>query len=185
MTQTYLALLRGINVGGNSIVKMDKLKASFEKLKFAGVKTYIQSGNVLFDAEEESQIMLSKQIESQLLREFGIETKTALLSRSELAGVVDNKPDNFGSDSENYKYDVIFTIAPVTASDVQKELKLKEGVDTMSAGENAVYITRLKKELTKSRFSKITQAAVYPYITIRNWNTVQKLYAMIKERNNR
>jgi uncharacterized protein (DUF1697 family) len=182
VTTTYLALLRGINVGGNGIVKMDGLKTLFEGLGFTGVKTYIQSGNVLFDAEEQAQIMLGKKIEARLLREFSIETKTALLSLSELSEVVDNKPDNFGCDDENYKYDVIFTIAPVTASGIQKELKLKEGVDAMSVGEKVVYIARLKKELTKSRFSKIARTAVYPYITIRNWNTVKKLYAMMKGR---
>ena len=63
----YLALLRGINVGGNNIIKMDELKKTFEELNFSDVKTYIQSGNVLFKDAEKDRMKISEKIEKALL----------------------------------------------------------------------------------------------------------------------
>ncbi|MDQ4049187.1 MAG: DUF1697 domain-containing protein, partial [Actinomycetota bacterium] len=71
----YLALLRGVNVGGKNLVKMADLRAAFEEMGFADVATYIASGNVLFRAPRQRREELAARIESELTRRFGIELK--------------------------------------------------------------------------------------------------------------
>jgi uncharacterized protein (DUF1697 family) len=66
---TYVAMLRGINVGSGKIVRMERLRASFEALRFGGVRTYLQSGNVVFESEQKSATGLSKKIEEKIQRE--------------------------------------------------------------------------------------------------------------------
>ena len=87
-----LALLRGINVGGRT-VKMDVLRAAFEGMGFSGVRTYIQSGNVLFDAEgREPGAAMREEIEETLRRTFGFEIAAVLLSCGELALLLAGNP---------------------------------------------------------------------------------------------
>ena len=68
---TYVALLRGINLSGHKIVKMDQLRKTFEVLGFENVKTYIQSGNVIFKGPLQAPVSLAKRIEEKVLRQFG------------------------------------------------------------------------------------------------------------------
>lgn len=103
----YLALLRGINVGGNNIIKMANLKASFEKLGCTDVSTYIQSGNVIFSSSK-SEANLSKLIESALSKTFGYKASIVLIKQRELKRILDSKPKNFGSKPTTYRYDVMF-----------------------------------------------------------------------------
>ena len=68
--KTYIALLRGINVGGNNIIKMVDLKLAFEEMEFSNVKTYIQSGNVIFSSDRKNKVELTDEIEKKLLEKF-------------------------------------------------------------------------------------------------------------------
>ena len=69
---TYVALLRGINVGGHKIIKMGQLRESFEELGFEGLATYVQSGNVVFKEPKKSLAELAHEIEEMLLRRFSM-----------------------------------------------------------------------------------------------------------------
>src|SRR5256885_12323419 len=80
----YVSLLRGINVGGHKRVKMDKLRSSFAALGFTSVKTYIQSGNVVFKARKSSPSALSKRIETKILQDFGFPVSVVTRSSDEL-----------------------------------------------------------------------------------------------------
>ena len=81
MAQTqYLALLRGINVGGNNIIKMADLKACFESLGLTDVVTYIQSGNVIFKSAEKDKAKLTKMIEAGLSKRFNYEARLVVIS---------------------------------------------------------------------------------------------------------
>jgi len=78
---TYVAMLRGINVGSGKIVRMERLRASFEALRFDGVRTYLQSGNVVFESEQKSATGLSKKIEEKIQRDFGFTAPVLVKSR--------------------------------------------------------------------------------------------------------
>jgi uncharacterized protein (DUF1697 family) len=177
----YVALLRGINVGGNNLIKMDELKKIFEEIGLSAVITYIQSGNIIFNYIEQNKSRLVEKIEEKLLKKIKNEINIVLLTFSEVKEIVNKRPEYFGEDNENYKYDVIFLIEPLTAKEAIKEFNPREGVDKIFGGKKVLYISRLKKELTKSRFSKITESKIYQKLTIRNWNTTKKLYELMEK----
>jgi uncharacterized protein (DUF1697 family) len=175
----YLVLLRGINVGGNNIIKMKELKKLFEELKYSNVKTYIQSGNVVFDDHEIDKIKIEKTIEKVLFKKLKNKINIVILTFKEVKQIIDKKPKGFGEDNEN-KYDVIYLMETLTVKDAIKEIKTREGVDKLYEGKKVIYISRSIKYLTKSYFSKILETPIYKDITIRNWNTTQKIYELME-----
>ena len=179
---SYLVLLRGINVGGNNIIKMDELKKIFIEMGFTGVKTYIQSGNILFSDQENNKAKLAKRIEKTLFDKFDIKINVLVLTLSEIKNILTNIPHKFGEENENYKYDIVFLIEPLTAKEVLKEIKTKEGGDKIYEGENVFYIKRLIEKLTGSYLSTIMRTPMWQNITIRNLNTTRKLFELMLER---
>jgi uncharacterized protein (DUF1697 family) len=175
----YVALLRGINVGGNNIIKMDELRKIFEKLDFSDVKTYIQTGNIIFKDIEKDKSKLREKIEEILFKEIKSKIYIVLLTFSEMKEIIHKKPENFGENNEEYKYDVIFLIKPLKAKDAVKEFEPREGVDKLYSGKNVLYHSILKKERTKSHLSKIIESIIYSKISIRNWNTTKKIYELM------
>ncbi len=177
----FLALLRGINVGGNNIIPMSKLKASFEALGFSDVATFIQSGNVLFTAPSSSLTTLEKKIESALSRNFSYTASVVLISKANLEAVVRDAPKGFGSKPDAYRYDVLFLKAPLTGKKAIADVPAKEGVDTVHAGKNVLYFSRLVAKITQTKLTKIVGTPIYKQMTIRNWNTTSKLAKMMEE----
>jgi uncharacterized protein (DUF1697 family) len=161
---------------------MDELKKIFEGMKFTDVKTYIQSGNVMFLDYENDQIKLQRKIERTLFKKLNYKINIRILTFSEINEIVNNKPKGFGEDNEN-KYDVIYLIKPLETKEAIKEIKTRDGVDKMFEGKNVLYISRLIKYLSKSYFSKIIDTPIYQNITIRNWNTTKKLYELMRINN--
>lgn len=176
----YLALLRGINVGGNNIIRMSALKEEFEKAGFADVSTYIQSGNVIFTAPSADKGKLVKKIEALLSEKFAYEARIVLISREEVRAAMAEAPEGFGSEPEKYKYDVIFLKDPLTSEEAMKSVTLKEGVDRADAGKFALYFSRLRSMDAQSRLGKIVTTPLYKNTTIRNWNTASKLLALME-----
>lgn len=177
----YLALLRGINVGGKNIIKMADLKSAFEEMGLLNVITYIQSGNVLFQSDEKDKIKLTDKIEKGLSKTFKYEAKLVIVSYKELKEIINEAPRGFGKDAENYRYDVIFLKEPLTSKEAMKSVRVKEGVDSVHAGKDALYFSRLIAKASSSHLTKIIGKPVYQNMTIRNWNTTTKLLAMIEK----
>ncbi len=176
----YLALLRGINVGGKNSIKMVALKATFEDLGFKNVKTYIQSGNVLFSAPAGNIEALCKKIEAALFKTFKYAALVVLIKQSDLVNIVRSAPRGFGSKPAIYRYNVLFLKKPIVAKQAMKDIPRKEGVDEAVAGTGVLYFSHLIAKATQSRLSKITALPIYKNLTIRNWNTTQKLCALIE-----
>jgi uncharacterized protein (DUF1697 family) len=177
----YVALLRGINVGGNNSIKMDALRKIFSEMGFSGVKTYIQTGNVIFTDIEKSKSKLTRKIEEKLLVEMKSKITVAVLPFSEIKEILYKKPEDYGEDSENYKYDILFLLEPLRAKEAAKEFNPRAGVDKLYEGKNVLYHSILKKERTKSHLSKILESKIYPKLTIRNWNTTKRIYEIMNE----
>ena len=176
----YLALLRGINVGGKNIVRMAELREAFEELGLADVATYIQSGNVVFRAPRQARARLAAEIERALSRRFGIDLKVVLVTESQLADVVEGAPDGFGADT--YRSDVIFLRAPLTVKRAFPLFETKEGVDRVWPGNGVVYFTRLASRASSSRLSRIVALPEYKEMTIRSWRTTTKLLTLTRSR---
>jgi uncharacterized protein (DUF1697 family) len=174
----YIALLRGINVGGNNIIKMSDLRASFEALGFTEVESYIQSGNVVFCAKPANKAKLEKSIEKELCDRFGCASSVVLVGADELKAAVDQAPAGYGKQPNRYRYDVVFVREPLTTAEVLPQVSAKPGVDTVHAGEHAIYFRRLTSKAAQSHLSKLVQRPVYKFVTIRNWNTATRLLEM-------
>lgn len=177
---TYIALLRGINVGGNNIIKMTDLKACFDENGFENVRTYIQSGNVLFDTQRSSVSQLENLIEVMLKKKFGYEGMVVVMSGKGMAQIVAEAPPGFGDASDKYRYDVLFLKSTSHSKDVFDEIPVRDGVDQKYVGKKAVYFSRTIKDVSKSYLSKITTMPIYKQLTIRNWNTTTKLLTIVQ-----
>jgi uncharacterized protein (DUF1697 family) len=180
-----LCLLRGINVGGNNIIKMEDLKKTFEEMQCAGVKTYIQSGNVIFFSDGQAKEQLLRTIEQTLSKKYGYEARAVLLTLAEMRTVIAGIPAEWEANPGEYRCDVWFVRRPATVADLMRSVKTREGVDQVRRGRTVMYAWRLTRLAGKTYFTKIIQEPVYQNITIRNWNTAKKLLdlmeAMVKK----
>lgn len=177
----YLALLRGINVGGKNLIKMADLKACFEKMNFSNVTTYIQSGNVIFSSTEKDKALLTVKIEKELTETFNYKSKIVLFTSQQVVAVKDEAPTGFGTIPDDYKYDVMFLKEPLTASEAIKSFRIREGVDSVYAGTDVIYFSRLISRAGQSYLSEIISLPIYKEMTIRNWNTTSKLCLLMNE----
>ena len=171
----YVALLRGINVGGKNLIKMPALKTCFEANGFEDVVTYIQSGNVVFASPETRAEGLTRQIEAMLAETFGYQATVVVRNRTQMRAVVDRAPKGFGVDPTRYRYDVIFLKQPLTAKGAMKSVPTKPGVDEAYAGSGVLYFSRRIEKAAQSRLNRIVSSPIYANVTIRNWNTTTKL----------
>ena len=172
----YIALLRGINVGGKNLIRMADLKTSFEDQGLRSVSTYIASGNVLFESSERSAARLTQQIEHLLSAAFNhYKASVVLRTKAQMRSVVERAPKGFGSQPSRYRSDVLFLMPPARASAVLKSLPTKEGVDQAKAGPGVIYWSRLASRASSSRLSRVASMPIYKSMTIRSWSTTVKL----------
>jgi len=176
----YVALLRGINVGGKNLIKMTALQACFEVLGFQNVRTYIQSGNVLFVTQNPNQATLTSQIEEALSITFSYSSRVLVRSHHEMKAIVTHAPPGFGSDLASYRYDVIFLKEPLTAAEAMQSVTTKEGVDQAFSGDGVLYFSRLISKASQSHLTRIITLPVYQSMTIRNWNTTTRLLSLME-----
>lgn len=178
----YLALLRGINVGGNNIIKMADLKTCLEKFGLSAVKTYIQSGNVLFESDSKNRTQLTEQIEKILSKTFNYQSNLVLITIQELEKIIKSAPKDFGQQPDKYRYDVLFLKPPLTSAEAIKQMPINPEVDQITAGPNVLYFSRLISKATQSRLNKIVGTPIYKQLTIRNWNTTTKLLTIAQSK---
>lgn len=178
---TYLALLRGINVGGKNKVPMAELKQLLEEIGLEGVSTYIASGNAMFRSKL-AATTIARKIEEGLTSTFKLDdelVKVLVLSRDQLKAVIDKRPKGFGDEPTKYHSDAIF-LMDVNGDEAFELFNPREGVDKVWQGSGVVYSQRLSAERTKSRLGKIVASPLYKSMTIRSWQTTQKLLALLE-----
>jgi uncharacterized protein (DUF1697 family) len=154
-------------------------------MNLSDVQTYIQTGNVIFRDFEKDKLKLGKRIEKKLFETINNEIKISLFTLSEMDEIINNKPYKYRKEDEKYKYDVIFLIEPLTVKDAMKEMKTREGVDEVYEGNRVLYFKRLKEKITKTYLTKIIGTPVYKYMTLRNWETAEKLFDLMKNSNDK
>ena len=181
VSERYVALLRGINVGGNNIIAKDDLRRCFEDMGFTRVRTYIQSGNILFRAPEGETEQLTARVEAGLSKRFSYAARAVVLSYAEYRAILDSAPAAWGEDAA-YRHNALFTLAGTTPAEVLAGLPpVKEEMETVAAGPGVIFWSAERKRATRSAFVKLPALPVYQQVTIRNHNTVRKLAALLKE----
>lgn len=168
--QKYVALLRGINVGGNNKVPMKELKKIFEDLGFSNVLTYINSGNVIFETNKKVDV---KSIEKALQMALGFEARVLVRDAKNLFKIVKEMPQEWVNNSEQ-KTDVIFLWDEFASKKTIDLIKTTE-VDTLQYIDGAIVWNVKKVNYKKSGMKSFIGTLVYKNMTARNSNTVRKL----------
>lgn len=175
---TYVALLRGINVGGNNKVDMKKLKGTFESLGFSSVVTYINSGNIIFKTSEKEQKALVEKIEAAIARDFGLNIRVLLRDLKSMESVCARIPEAWQNNKE-MRTDVMFLWEEYNNPDVIQQLNLKP-CDTVLYESGALIWHINMRDYNQSAMAKIIGTKLYKHMTIRNVNTTRKLFELMK-----
>jgi len=170
----YVALLRGINVGGNNKIEMSKLKKCFESLGYENVSTYINSGNILFETKRKDEEKLIKEIEKGIKKTFHLGIKVLLRNSLNIKKICKSIPDEWANNSEQ-KTDVLFLWEEFVNKSTLKLLDTNPKVDTLKYVDGAIIWHLKKKHHSKSGMGNIIGTDVYKGMTVRNVNTVRKL----------
>ena len=178
---TYIAMLRGINVSGHKIVKMDRLRAAFESLGFHHVTTYVQSGNVVFTAAKDTPARLSGKIGEKMQRVFGFSVSTVLKTPKELEKVIENNPFAKNKQIDVSSLHVTFLSEPPATSARKKLEGIAAGPDQFRVARQEIYLHCPdgygRTKLSNTAFEKMLSVSA----TTRNWKTINTLFEMASE----
>ena len=172
---THLALLRGINVSGHKMIKMDQLKKSLESIGFTDVQTYIQSGNVFVSSNEESAAKVGFLIKQEIVKSFGFDVPVLVLSKNDLMQCFENNPFLKDSDVDLKKLYVAFLSSQLPEDSISQLNLNFIKPDVLALDSTKIYIkydvSPAKTKLDNNWIEKKLGVTS----TIRNWNTVTQL----------
>jgi len=172
----YLALLRGINVGGNNKVAMSELRTCFERAGFTGVSTYINSGNIFFESDDTDIVDLVHRCEVAIEDTFGFVVIVTVISQDEYKDAMQHAPSWWADGIPETRNDALFVIPPTTTQEVLDELTKKTShVDKLDSRGQVVFWTLPMADYGKSVVPKIVGTPIYKRITIRSSKTAKKL----------
>ena len=171
-------MLRGINVGGHKLVKMERLRKSFEALGFEQVKTYIQSGNVVFSAGKLSTAALSSKIEAKILRDFGFSISVISRTQDEMEKTIRDNPFLKERGVDLTKLHVTFLSEAPAPAALEKMLALIAAPDQSRYLGKEIYFYLPNGVSQSSLWKTPWERALSVVITMRNWKTVNSLYQM-------
>jgi uncharacterized protein (DUF1697 family) len=173
----YIALLRGINVGGNSKVEMPKLKKLFEDLGFTDVKTYINSGNVIFSSSQNDIKKICLSIEKGIEKEFKLSVPVLVIAEAKLKNIVNEIPEVWQNNSA-MKCDVMFLWDEVDLPETMDLLSLNKDLEHFKYVPGAIIWRIDRDKVTKSKVLKMIGTDIYKKMTTRNCNTARKLLSL-------
>lgn len=179
MHTQYVALLRGINVGGNTKVSMAVLKQVFEKLGFSDVSTYINSGNVIFSSDRNDTATIVADIEEAILAAFGFRVPVVVRSQQQLEEVLANVPGEWENNTEQ-KTDIIFLWDEVDSPESRDALAPVEGVDTLVYLPGTLLWNLKREHYAKSAMQNFIGTNIYKKMTARNVNTLRKMVDLLQ-----
>lgn len=174
----YIALLRGINVGGNNKVEMKKLKVLFESLGFTNVSTYINSGNVILETERQDVDNLTQEIEKKLGEQLGLSLRIVLRDEESIRMLCAQIPATWKNDADE-KTDILFLWKEVDKKESVDELKLNPEVDKVQYFKGAIVWHIERKYYAKSGMNTFIGSHLYKNMTARNINTLRKLNTLL------
>ena len=177
----YVALLRGINVGGNRAVSMKTLATVFAEAGMADVRTYINSGNVVFSTRQRSPERIAQLLEAAIEERFGFAVDVLVVAEAKLRKIVAAIPSEWTND-QAMRCDVLFLWDDVDRRSILKELPLEEGIDTVRYAPGAVIRQLAREDIAKSRMAKLVGTSLYKRMTVRNCNTARKLLTLMEKR---
>ena len=176
----FVALLRGVNVGGNNMISMKELKESFAGVGFGEVTTYINSGNIIFKTKETDARKLEKKIEQMLVKEYELESRVVVRSLEEMEQLVNSLPQNWNSDS-SWRYNVIFLRHTIDSEEILTDVPIKEGIEEVVYRPGTLLWSAQVDNLNRTNMLKLASRKLYQEMTVRNTNTTKKLCELMKK----
>jgi uncharacterized protein (DUF1697 family) len=177
-TATYVAFLRGVNVGGSKPVPMGELTRCLEGLGYGDVQTYINSGNVVFRARSDEAAALEPEIESALDRAFSTPIRVFVRTVDEVRRVVDEIARRWREDTDE-RQNVIFLGRSLDGDAVLAESRPKRGLERVTSVPGALLWSVSERDLTKSQMLKLNRLPVYQEMTVRGPSTVRRVYELM------
>lgn len=176
----YISILRGINVSGHNVLKMDTLKKMLTELKFEHVQTYIQSGNIIFEAAKDTTDIISKSIQTKIEKEFGFHVPVITLTQDELEIVIGANPFLNDNSKDPSFFHITFLSEKPNKADVEQLIQLNLNNDSFILIDKAIYLfcpngygkTKLTNSFIENKLKVIA--------TTRNWKTANELLKMAR-----
>ncbi|HEV2412762.1 MAG TPA: DUF1697 domain-containing protein [Candidatus Saccharimonadales bacterium] len=177
---TYVAFLRGVNVGGNGLIKMSELKDALAAHGFQDVRTYIASGNVIFSSESGDKDALTKSVASVIEKTFSLNVSVAIFRADDWKQVIKAAPPWWGKD-KTWRHNIFILIEPYEIAKLVTTIgTLRTGMEKLKVGDGVLYqsiaIEAIGKGVTGS---KLIANSAYKQISIRNYNTARKLAELL------
>ena len=173
----YVALLRGINVGGNTMIKMTELKMSFENLGFKNVASYINSGNLAFDTAKVAEEKLVAEIEKRIKQDFGLDVQVMVRDRAAIEDVLANNP--FAGEFESHKeMHVLFMKGEMPDEKLERLYEQQSKNERFAVRGREIYC-HLRLGVADSLLGKgFIERKLKVAITARNWRTVERIASL-------
>lgn len=177
----YVALLRGINVGGNNRVPKAEFKAVLESLGFQDVVIYINSGNAVFSSKTEPN---ASEVQAALEQHFGFAIPTLVLSGKKIQTIAAAIPPDWTNDKprpdkSGQKSDVLYLFEDIDAPDIIEKLGHKPEIETMMYIDGAVITNVTRVNQSRGSLQKLVGSKLYKQVTIRNITTAKKLAELV------
>lgn len=179
---TYISILRGINVSGQKLIKMNALRKSYENLGFNSVTTYVQSGNVIFTGNKVKTDELAQIIIRQIEKDFGFDVPVIVLTFDNLKQIIDSNPFLSHSDKDTTFLHVTFLSSNPQKIDIYTIEEKKQSGEEISISDNAVYLY-CPNGYGKSKLSNsFLETKLKVGATTRNWKTTNELLKIAQEK---
>ncbi len=176
----YICLMRGINVGGKNMVAMKTLKDLFEELGFLQVRTYINSGNILFKCDQRESEVLATRCQIAIKQSLNLDISLMILSEEQLVDAMAHTPIWWDTDQKS-KHNAIFVIPPATSEEIVKGMgDIKPEYEKVDWFGPIIFWSAPLTTFSRTRWSQIVKTPYYGSITIRNANTTKKLLVLLK-----
>jgi len=172
---TYIAFLRGINVSGHKIIKMTELKLMFEKMGYKNVRTFIQSGNVVFETKQTKNESLAGKIEKDLAKALGYEVSVVVRTTDDIKSIIAKYPFSKIKNHDSFKVNVAFLSAEPDNANTKELESLNSKDEMFKVSANNVYVIYSKGFPDTLTGKNILEKKLKVRATVRNWNTVNKI----------
>ena len=179
MAMKYVALLRGINIGGRNKIDMKMLKQTFENAGMIDVVTYINSGNIIFTNDDMPKTELSPILQTAIFEDFGLEIKVLIRSKTEMEDIMEHLPTHWANDKV-MKSDVLFLWEDIDDEAILESLKIRPEIDTIIYLPGVILSAVDRENVGKSAVTKIVGKNIYKHMTIRNVNTFRKIHSLMQ-----
>lgn len=179
---TYIAFLRGINVGGNHRIKMADLRALCEKIDFEEPQTTLQSGNIVFGSSTANSAVLAQQLTTAINATYGYHVEAFVRSAEEFQEIIAAAPLSAAQKADGSKAAIMFTRDDVATAALDALRDTYTDDEVFHAGAKEVYLY-YPNGMGRSKLTyKMLESHLDTTGTVRNWNTIERIKALLAER---